>query len=174
MKRLQGYLTAGVEHTILLIRGQKVMLDSDLATLYDISTKRLNEQVKRNSGRFPHDFMLVLTRSETSNLRSHFATSSRGWGGRRHAVRAFTEQGVAMLSSVINSEQAIQVNIGIMRAFVRLRQYLATHQDLARRLDTLQRNHETKFEIVFEAIRQLSAPPPSRRRPIGFRAPGDS
>ena len=153
------------------------MLDRDLAGLYGVETKNLNLQVKRNISRFPSDFMLVLTRQEVMNLRLQFATSS--WGGRRYQPYAFTEQGVAMLSSVLNSERAIEVNIAIMRAFVRLREILLTHKDLADKIAALElkyKNHDMKFSeydkhitAIFEAIRQLMTPPSEpQKRKIGF------
>ena len=157
-----------IERSILLIRGHKVILDADLAALYCVTTKRLNEQVKRNRARFPEDFMFQLTVSETDILRSQFATSKRGRGGRRYLPYAFTEQGVAMLSSVLSSERAIQVNIEIMRAFVRLRRILASHADLARKLDSLEKKYDTQFKVVFDAIRELMKPPETKKRPIGF------
>ena len=158
-----------VERAILLIRGHKVMLDSDLAALYEVPTRRLNEQVRRNPRRFPPDFMFELTPEEVVSLRSQIATSKRGRGGRRYAPLVFTEQGVAMLSSVLNSERAIQVNVEIMRAFVRLRRMLASHADLARRLDALEKRYDSQFKVVFDAIRELMIPPAPRRRPIGFQ-----
>jgi hypothetical protein len=157
-----------IERLILLIRGHKVMLDSDLAELYGVTTKRLNEQVRRNLSRFPEDFMLQLTESETHLLRSQFATSKEGRGGRRYLPYAFTEQGVAMLSSVLSSERAVQVNIEIMRAFVRLRRILASHADLARKLEALEKKYDAQFKVVFDAIRELMKPPESKKRPIGF------
>ena len=157
-----------IERLILLIRGHKVMLDSDLAELYGVTTKRLNEQVRRNLSRFPDDFMFQLTESETHLLRSQIATSKEGRGGRRYLPYAFTEQGVAMLSSVLNSERAIKANIEIMRAFVRLRQILASHADLARKLQALEKKYDTQFKVVFDAIRELMKPPESKKRPIGF------
>jgi len=157
-----------IERSILLIRGHKVMLDSDLAELYGVTTKRLNEQVRRNLSRFPEDFMFQLTESETHLLRSQFATSKEGRGGRRYLPYAFTEQGVAMLSSVLNSERAIKVNIEIMRTFVRLRRILASHADLARKLDSLEKKYDTQFKVVFDAIRELMKPPETKKRPIGF------
>jgi hypothetical protein len=157
-----------IERSILLIRSHKVMLDSDLAELYGVTTKRLNEQVRRNLSRFPEDFMFQLTESETHLLRSQFATSKKGRGGRRYLPYAFTEQGVAMLSSVLNSERAIKVNIEIMRTFVRLRRLLASHADLARKLDALERKYDAQFKVVFDAIRELMKPPESKKRPIGF------
>jgi len=162
-----------IEKAILLIRGQKVLLDRDLAELYGVPTKRLNEQVSRNRKRFPEDFMFQLSKEELENWRSQFATSIPfAKMGVRRRPYAFTEQGVAMLSSVLNSDRAIEVNIAIMRAFVRLREIMSTHKDLARKLDDLERKlaeHDAKFAIVFEAIRQLMAPPPAPTKPrIGF------
>ncbi|MBI5020846.1 MAG: ORF6N domain-containing protein [Ignavibacteriales bacterium] len=160
-----------IEQQIFLIRGQKAMLDSHLALLYGVSTKRLNEQVRRNISRFPEDFMFQLTPEEYIFLRSQIATSKSGSGGRRYLPLAFTEQGVAMLSTVLNSERAIQVNIAIMRAFVKLRQILATHKDLAHKLEELERKFEThdiQIKSVFEAIRQLMTPPEKPKRQIGF------
>ena len=144
------------------------MLDADLAELYGVSTKRLNEQVRRNLNRFPPDFMFQLNEEEIEILRSQFATSKTGRGGRRYFPYAFTEQGVAMLSTVLSSEQAITVNIMIMRAFVKLREMVASNRDLARRLDGLEKKYDGQFKIVFEAIRQLMTPPESPKRKIGF------
>jgi hypothetical protein len=163
-----------IERAILLIRGQKVMIDSDLADLYGVTTKRLNEQVRRNLRRFPDDFMFQLTAPEADRIRSQFATLKTGRGKhRKYLPLAFTEQGVAMLSSVLRSDRAIEVNIAIMRAFVRLRRILATHKNLAKKLEQLEKqlgDHDEKFRVVFEAIRQLmqSPPPPDKRRRIGF------
>jgi hypothetical protein len=157
-----------IEKAILLIRGQKVMLDADLAELYGVETKVLVQAVKRNLERFPEDFMFQLSQEEFAILRSQIVTSS-DWGGRRYRPYAFTEQGVAMLSSVLRSRRAIQVNIEIMRAFIRLRQMLASHVELARKLDALEKKYDAQFKQVFEAIRQLMAPPEPKRRPIGFR-----
>jgi len=152
-----------VERRIYLLRGHKIMLDTDLAQLYEVSTKRLNEQVRRNMARFPSDFMFQLTSQETDSLRSQFATLKQGRGHhRKYLSYAFTEQGVAMLSSVLNSERAIQVNIAIMRAFVKLRQILATHRELARKLAEFERTlegHDAQIRSLFDAIRQLMAPP---------------
>ncbi len=158
-----------IEQTILVIRGHNVMLDSDLAQLYGVTVGRLNEAVKRNEERFPNDFMFQLTKAEFENLKSQIAISSSKWGGRRHAPYAFTEQGVAMLSSVLHSERAIQVNIAIMRAFVELREMIASNKGLARRLTDLEKKYDGQFRIVFEAIRELMAEPPSRSRNIGFK-----
>ncbi|MCI0484386.1 MAG: ORF6N domain-containing protein [candidate division NC10 bacterium] len=162
-----------IERAILLIRGQKVMLDADLAGLYGVSVGRLNEAVKRNRGRFPDDFMFQLTKEDFLNLKSQFAISSSRWGGRRHPPYAFSEQGVAMLSSVLRSQRAIHVNIEIMRAFVRLRRILVSHKELARKLEELEKKYDAQFKVVFDAIRELMAPgEPSPRRRIGFSPRG--
>lgn len=174
MASAEVVLVERIEKAILVIRGQKVMLDRDLAQLYGVPTKALNQAVSRNRRRFPEDFMFQLSEEELENWRSQFVTSnSAARMGLRRRPYAFTEQGVAMLSSVLHSERAIEVNIAIMRAFVRLREILATHKDLARKLDQLERKlgeHDDKFRIVFEAIRQLMAPPPEpeKKRRIGF------
>jgi len=157
-----------IEQAILMIRGQRVMIDSDLAALYGVPTKVFNQAVRRNQDRFPADFMFQLSPKEFANLRSQFVTSS--WGGRRYRPRVFTEQGVAMLSSVLHSERAVQVNIEIMRAFVRLRRILASHADLARRLDALEREYDMQFKAIFDAIRELMTPRAPARRAIGFRS----
>ena len=160
-----------IEKAILLIRGQKVILDADLAALYGVETKMLVRAVKRNTNRFPTDFMFQLSKEEFDNLRFHFGTSSV-WGGRRYPPYAFTEQGVAMLSSVLRSSRAVQVNIEIMRAFVRLRRMLASHADLARKPDELERKYDRQFAVVFDAIRELMAPPlPQPKGKIGFAPP---
>jgi hypothetical protein len=145
------------------------MFDSDLAELYGVPTGRLNEQVKRNMTRFPSDFMFQLTADEAEALRSQIATSKTGRGGRRYTPFVFTEQGVAMLSTVLNSERAILVNIAIMRTFVQLREILATHKDLAQKLEALEKRYDRQFKVVFDAIRQLMKPEelPKERR-IGF------
>jgi hypothetical protein len=156
-----------IEQKILLIRGQKVMLDSDLAALYGVTTKRLNEQVRRNIRRFPADFMYQLSQEEFESLRSQFATSSSR-GGRRTRPYVFTEQGIAMLSSVLNSDRAIDVNIQIMRTFVKLREMMASHKDLARKLEELEKKYEGQFQVVFEAIRQLIAVEEKPKRKIGY------
>ena len=158
-----------IERAILLVRGHKVMLDSDLASLYGVETRRLLEAVKRNIQRFPDDFMFQLNQEEFDILRSQFATSS-SWGGRRYAPYAFTQQGVAMLSSVLRSPRAVAVNIEIMRAFARLRRMLASHADLARKLHALEQKYDAQFKVVFDAIRKLMEPPKpkTKRRPIGF------
>ncbi len=163
-------LAENIQSKIIMIRGEKVMLDSDLAGLYGVSTRRLNEQVRRNPARFPPDFMFQLTKEEYAVLRSQFATLEKGRGRhRKYLPLAFTEQGVAMMSSVLNSERAILVNVEIMRTFVRLREILATHKDLARKLEELEKKYDEQFAVVFDAIRELMKPPePPPKRRIGF------
>jgi hypothetical protein len=204
---------ATIEAKIMLLRGQKIMLDSDLARLYGVPTKALNRAVSRNLERFPPDFMFRLTRQEVANLRCQNGTSSSedrgrqrpgaspsrfqsetldggadgrsegtsglrfqtepssaGYGGRRYLPHAFTEQGVAMLSSVLRSPRAVKVNVEIMRAFVRLRAWLATNAELARKLADLERHYDAQFKAVFDAIRELMTPPQPQRRQIGFGA----
>lgn len=156
-----------IENKIYLIRGQKVMLDNDLAMLYKVPTFRLNEQVKRNNERFPDDFMFQLTKEEFEILISQNAMSS--WGGRRYLPYAFTEQGVAMLSSVLNSKRAIYVNIQIMRAFVKLRRILSTHEDLRRKIAEMEKKYDGQFKVVFDAINEMIAEPPTKVKEIGFR-----
>jgi len=159
-----------IEQSILSIRGHKVMIDEDLAQLYGVTTKRLNQQVQRNIARFPDDFMFQLSKEEHESLRLQFATSKTGRGGRRTEPYAFTEQGVAMLSSVLKSQRAIDVNIAIMRTFVKLRELLMTHKELARKLEAMEKKYDSQFKIVFDAIRQLMEPPPSlvKKGRIGF------
>ena len=159
-----------ITESILWLRGQKVMLDADLAELYEVEIKTLNQAVKRNSGRFPPDFMFQLTTEEFESLRSQFVTLKTGRGQhRKYLPYAFTEQGVAMLSSVLHSDRAIQVNIEIMRAFVRLRQLLTSNVELARKLAALESKYDAQFKMVFDAIRELMKPPePGKKRPIGF------
>lgn len=156
-----------IRQTILLVRGQKVMLDRDLAILYGVETRVLNQAVKRNRNRFPPDFMFELTRDEIRNI-SQFVISSPAI---KHApkVYAFTEQGIAMLSGVLNSSRAVQVNIAIMRAFVQMRQLLAANADLAAKLEELEQKYDSQFRAVFDAIRQLMSPPEPPRKKIGFR-----
>jgi len=159
-----------IQRAILLIRGQKVLLDADLAELYGVETKALVRAVKRNSERFPADFMFQLSAEEFEDLRCQIGTSS-SWGGRRYAPYAFTEQGVAMLSSVLRSPRAAAVNVEIMRAFVRLREILGSHVDLARRLDELERRfreHDEQFAVVFDALRQLMATPQTKPPELGY------
>jgi hypothetical protein len=178
-----------IAQSILVLRGQKVMLDSDLADLYGVATKVLNQAVKRNASRFPVDFMFQISAEEMEKVSqvvippaqertekkvtnsSQFVTSSRKYRGKRYRPYAFTEQGVAMLSSILNSERAVKVNIAIMRAFVRLRDVLETNRELARKFDELEKRvgkHDEKIDATLEAIRQLMAPPTKPRREIGF------
>jgi hypothetical protein len=174
---------------IAAVRGEKVLLDEDLAALYGVTTKRLNEQIRRNPGRFPSDFKFQLTNHEVANLRSQFATSSlrslRHWGGRRYAPLAFTEHGALMAASVLNTRRAIEVSVYVVRAFVRLRAVLATHAALAKKLDEVERKTEAlvvehnalaastraQFKEVIEALRALTRAPEPKRRPIGFVTP---
>jgi ORF6N domain len=160
-----------IERLILLIRGHKVMLSVELAGLYHVEPRALIQAVKRNERRFPDDFMFQLTVEEWQNLKSQFVISS--WGGVRIPPYAFTEQGVAMLSSVLNSDRAVAVNIEIMRAFVRLRQMLATNVELARKLESLEKKYDTQFKVVFDAIRHLMEPPRKPKREIGFHVKYD-
>jgi hypothetical protein len=158
--------TDRIEQAILLIRGQKVMLDADLAAIYGVTTKRLNQQFKRNRERFPADFAFQLTSEEFNNLRLQFATSS--WGGRRHPAFAFTEHGAVMLASVLNSPVAIASSVEVVRAFIRLRELLVTHKELARRLDELEAKYDKQFAVVFDAIRRLMTPPKRKPREMGY------
>jgi hypothetical protein len=156
-----------IEQQIILLRSQRVMLSTTLALLYKVEPRVLIQAVKRNAARFPKDFMFQLTEHEFHDLKSQIVISS--WGGMRRAFPyAFTEQGVAMLSSVLNSRRAVQVNIEIMRAFVRLRRILASHVQLARKFDALEKKYDHQFRVVFDAIRELMAPPPPNRKVIGF------
>ena len=160
-----------IEKAILLVRGQKVILDRDLAQLYGVKTKALKQAVRRNPKRFPRDFMFELTKEEFENWRSQFVTSNRDKMGLRYRPMAFTEQGVAMLSSVLNSERAIEVNIAIMRVFVRLREMMATHKELAFKLaehEERLEGHDEQIQNIFEAIRQLMTPAEKERKKIGF------
>ena len=160
-----------VEQRILEVRGHKVMLDAHLATLYGVPTKVLNQAVKRNRKRFPSDFMFQLSAEESLALRSQIVTLERGRGRhRKYLPYAFTEQGVAMLSSVLKSERAIRVNVEITRAFVRLRAMAVSYKDLARKVEALERKYDAQFKAVFDAIRELAKPPEPRRRAIGFHA----
>ena len=168
---------ARIERAILIVRGHKVLLDADLAALYEVQTRVLVQAVKRNLERFPEDFMLQLGPEEADSLRSQSVISKNpGRGGRRSAPYVFTEQGMAMLSSVLNSPRAIAVNIEIMRAFVRLRELIASNKELAAKLDQLEKKlstHDQAITEIMQAIRQLMAPPEPRKRPIGFVVPED-
>lgn len=157
-----------IEGMILQLRGQKVMLDRDLAALYGVETKALKRAVKRNASRFPDDFMFVLTAGELADWRCQFGTSNSERMGLRYPPMAFTEQGVAMLSSVLNSERAIAVNIAIMRTFARLRHILASHADLALKLEELEKKYDKQFRVVFDALRELMNPPEPLQKEIGF------
>ncbi len=155
-----------IESKILLLRGKKVMLDKDLAALYGVETFNLNKAVKRNIDRFPEDFMFQLNTEEFKSLTFHFGISS--WGGTRKLPYAFTENGVAMLSSVLNSRRAVQVNIQIMRTFTRIREMLATHKDLQKKIEDMEKKYDAQFKVVFDAIRELMRPPETKKRKIGF------
>ena len=172
---LIGIPAESLEGSILLIRSQKVILDRTLAKLYGVSTKVLNQAVKRNPTRFPPDFMFQLTMEEATTLderlRSQIVTLKKSRGKNiKYQPYAFTEHGILMLSSVLKSERAVYVNIEIMRTFVRLREILASNVELNQRLDALEQNYKGQFKVVFEAIRQLMGPGSSKRKPIGFRA----
>ena len=163
-----------IERAILLIREHKVLLDTDLAALYGVTVKRLNEQIKRNRERFPEDFMFQLTLEESERLRSHFATIKTGRGRhRKYLPYAFTEHGAIMAASVLNSPRAIEVSVAVVRVFVRLRLMLVSHADLARKLAAMEKKYDSQFKVVFDAIRQLMIPPESKRRKIGFAAKND-
>ncbi len=151
-----------IKTKIYRIRGYNVMLDRDLAELYDVQTKVLLQAVKRNRDRFPGDFMFIITNKEVTILRSQFVTSS--WGGRRYLPCVFTEQGVAMLSSVLNSKRAIKANIQIMRVFVSMRRMIMTYESLRRKIETLEKKYDGQFKIVFDAIRKLMEPPPAKKK----------
>jgi hypothetical protein len=157
-----------IANAILTLRNQRVLLDADLATLYEVKTKALNQAMRRNRARFPPDFMFQLTAREAAILRSQTVTSN-GRGGRRNRPYAFTEQGVAMLSSVLRSARAIAVNVEIMRAFVRLRQMAESQSELVHEVDALEKKYDRQFKVVFDAIRRLMTPPVSPSRRIGFR-----
>ncbi|HHT9108278.1 MAG TPA: ORF6N domain-containing protein [Candidatus Wunengus sp. YC63] len=159
-----------IENKIFSIRSKRVMLDRDLANLYQVETKVLNQAVKRNIQRFPDDFMFQLTREEFNSLRSQIVTLKRGQH-RKYLPYVFTEQGVAMLSSVLNSKRAIQVNIQIMRAFIKLKEMLSTHKDLKQKIEEMEKKYDYQFKIVFDAIKQLLEPPEEPKGKIGFQKP---
>lgn len=164
-----------IEHKIYIIRGQRVMADVHLAEIFEVSTKRLNEQVKRNLNRFPGDFAFQLSVDEAENLRSQFATSSFGYGGRRYLPYVFTEHGIAMLASVLRSERAAQMSIFIVRAFIKMREMLATHADLALKISEIERKqkeHGDQLSVVYSVVKQLMNPPDGPKKRIGF-APED-
>jgi hypothetical protein len=159
---------ANIENHILVVRGQRVMLDSDLAEIYGIETKRLIEQVKRNLGRFPEDFMFQLTREENADLRSQFETSSLH-GGRRYLPYAFTEHGALMLASVLRSDQAVAMSIYVVRAFARLREMLSNHEDLKQKIEEMEAKYDQQFKVVFDTLHELFEPPPQPKKKIGFK-----
>jgi hypothetical protein len=158
-----------IEQKIYVIHKQKVMLDEDLAMLYGVPVKRLNEQVKRNKKRFPKDFMFMISQDENIFLRSQFATANKGRGGRRNLPYAFTELGVAMLSSVLNSERAIQVNIEIMRTFIKIREILLTHKELKKKIDEMEKKYDNRFRLVFETLKKMMTQEEIPKNKIGFR-----
>ena len=158
-----------IKGKIYLIRGQKVLLDNDLAEMYGVETKNLNRAVKRNMSRFPDDFMFQLTNEEAAGLRFQFGTSkTTGSGGRRYSPYVFTEQGIAMLSSILNSDRAVQVNIAIMRAFVQMRELATSNRVIAKRIDELEQKYDAQFRVVFDAIREMIEKPAKGARKIGF------
>jgi len=175
-----------ITQRIVVLREQKVLIDADLAALYGVETRRLNEQVRRNKARFPQDFIFELTPEEFTNLKSQFATSS--WGGRRKLPLAFTEHGAIMAATVLNTPRAVEVSVYVVRAFVKLRELVGSHLELARRLDDLEQktealamNHDTfsrntrnQLKQVFDALRELMTPPDPPKRPIGFISPEDT
>ena len=161
-----------IERSIILVRGEKVMLDSELAEIYGVETKALNRAVKRNASRFPVDFMFQLTAEEAANLRCQIGTSS-SYGGRRYLPYAFTEHGALMLANVLNSERAAQTSVMVVRAFVKLRQMLASNAELARKLAAMEKKYDAQFKVVFDAIRQLMSPPEKPKREIGFHVKPD-
>ena len=156
-----------IENRILMIRGHRVMLDSDLAEVYSVTTKRLMEQVKRNIERFPEDFMFQLTRDEYENLRSQFANSSQ-WGGRRYIPYAFTEHGARMLAGVLKSDRAVAMSIYVVRAFVRFREMLSAHKELRRKIEEMEARYDQQFKVVFDALKLLLEPPGKSKKKIGF------
>ena len=168
-KSLDAIPIERVEQAILVIRGEKVILDMELANLYGVETRSLIQAVKRNTKRFPKDFMFQLTRTEFDSLRSQFVIS-KGRGGRRFLPYAFSEHGAIMAANVLNSERAVAASVQVVRAFVRLRQMLASNAELARKLEELERKYDQQFKVVFDAIRQLMTPPEPKRKQIGFHA----
>jgi hypothetical protein len=174
MRRSTTALSKPVESKIIVLRGQKVILDSDLAELYGVPVKQLNQQVKRNARRFPDDFFFQLSEKEFANLRSQIVTSSSGYGGRRYLPHAFTEHGAIMAATVLNSERAIEMSIFVVRAFARMREALATNRKIVSKLGDLERRletHDVEIQELIEAIRELMTPPDPKRRPIGFVSP---
>jgi ORF6N domain len=174
MPKPQSALAIPVESRIRVLRQHRVILDTDLAELYGVSVKRLNEQVKRNQERFPSDFMFQLTAQEQEALRSQFASSNEGRGGRRYAPYAFTEHGAIMAATVLNSEQAVEMSVFVVRAFVRLREMLATNRELATKIEELELRldtHDASIQDLIEAIKELMIPAGPTGRQIGFQLP---
>lgn len=159
-----------IERAIILLRGEKVMLDTDLAEIYGVETGALNRAVKRNASKFPSDFMFQLTPEEAESLRCQIGISKIGRGGRRYLPYVFSEHGALMLANVLNSERATQTSVQVVRVFMRLRQMLASHAELARKLEALEKKYDAQFKVVFDAIRQLMSPPATPKREIGFHA----
>jgi len=177
MNKTAIILAKRVSSKILVLRNLKVILDGDLAALYGVSVKRLNEQVKRNTRRFPSDFLFRLTRAEEKNLRSQNATSSSAHGGRRYLPHAFTEHGAIMAATILNSKRAIEMSIFVVRAFVQMRQALVVNQHIVSKLAELEariESHDADIQDLVEAIRELMAPPPANHRRIGFEAPAST
>jgi len=168
MGMLMGKGVEAVAGLVRWVRGERVMLDADLARLYGVETRALNRAVRRNVKRFPSDFMFLLVNEEVANLKCQIGTSSLGWGGRRKPVMAFTEQGVAMLSSVLRSDRAADVNIAIMRTFVQLRRLMDSNRELARKITEMEKRYDEQFGTVFQAIQQLIAEEEEPKRKIGF------
>ena len=162
-----------IERAIIVVRGEKVMLDSELAEIYGVDTGALNRAVKRNTSRFPVDFMFQLTVEEAESLRCQIGISNEGRGGRRYLPYAFTEHGALMLANVLNSERAAQTSVMVVRAFVKLRQMLASNAELSRKLADMEKKYDTQFRVVFDAIRQLMSPPAKPKREIGFHVKYD-
>ena len=159
-----------IQNKIYLIRGKKVMLDSDIAELYGVSTKRLNEQVRRNIDRFPEDFMFILSKEESDSLRSQFATLKKGRGQHsKYLPYAFTEHGAIMAATILNSPRAVEMSIFIVRAFVKLREMLISHKDLKHKIEEMEKKYGSQFKIVFNAIKELMTPPEKPERKIGFK-----
>ncbi len=158
-----------VEQSIHTIRGHRVILDSTLSKIYGVGVKRLNEQVQRNADRFPPDFMFQLTYQEVANLRSQIATSRASWGGRRTLPFAFTEYGAIMLANVLRSQTAVQASIQVVRAFVRLKEMVATHETLFKKINAMEKQYDAQFKTVFDAIRSLMFPPTKPKHAIGFK-----
>ena len=162
-----------IERAIIVVRGEKVMLDSELAEIYGVETRILNQAVRRNINRFPVDFMFQLTVAEEASLRSQIVISNEGRGGRRYLPYAFTEHGALMLANVLNSERAAQTSVQVVRAFVKLRQMLSSNAELARKLAAMEKKYDAQFKVVFDAIRQLMSPPTRPKREIGFHVKYD-